>query len=90
MNKKGTAPSDYNIRRWTFCNSTQFIINKKGVTICMVLVKRVLVIHIAMCVWVHSCWLTHAVSSDQNEIADRGIDENLEFQLLLTIMIFWG
>ena len=56
----------------------------------MVLVKRVLVIHIAMCVWVHSCWLTHAVSSDQNEIANRGIDENLEFQLLLTIMIFWG
>ena len=56
----------------------------------MVLVKRVLVIHITMCAWVHSCWLTHAVSSDQNEIADRGIDENLEFQLLLTIMIFWG
>ena len=36
---------------------------------------KVLVKHGATYIWVHSCRLTHTISSDQNEIADRVDDE---------------
>ena len=46
--------------------------------------KQVLVKHGATYIWVHSCRLTHAISSDQNETADRADDENLESPPVVT------